>query len=103
MTLNTEGPSLAQIDAHDRATANPAYVNGPTADEIEAEITAHRQAGVELAREFLAAGKQGRAFYELVRSVERQARVAGIAIYPLPLAPMNRLPMLRPGGGEHRG
>lgn len=103
MTVDVPKVNLTWIDEHDRRHADSAYVNGPTAEEIQDEVDAHRRAGIELAREFLAAGRPGRAFYELVRSVERQARVAGVAIYPLPLAPMNRLPMLRQVGGEHRG
>lgn len=79
-TDTTAAADLAAIDAADRHDANPAYVGGPTQAEVEEQVAAHRAAGIAVARSYLAKGMPGRAFYELVRSLERQARVAGISL-----------------------
>ena len=48
---------------------------------IEKLIAECRDHGVQLATELRRAGRPGRALYEIARSVERQARIAGIGTW----------------------
>lgn len=56
----------------------------------ETYIDAERHVGVRKATGLLLARKPGRALYELTRSVERQARIAGLGSHDLqPVCPCN--------------
>lgn len=53
------------------------------ADELERELDEARAYGLAQAQLYYRAGRRGRALYELVRSVERQIRIAGLGSHEI--------------------
>lgn len=49
-------------------------------DGTQVQVDARRRLGVSAAVAHLRGGRPGRAYYELVRSVQEQARLAGIPV-----------------------
>lgn len=52
-------------------------------DQVESYLADQRAEGIRRALDYLVAGQLGRARYELQRSVQRQARIAGLGTLPV--------------------
>lgn len=63
----------------------PPWPNPRPLSEVDHDIEAARLEGLTRAHTYLAQGKPGRAAYELARSVEHQARIAGAGSWTLPI------------------
>jgi len=62
--------------------------NPRTLEDVERDLAEARAYGIEQALRYIGEGRRGRALYELVRSVQRQAVMAGLgtpAILPVSL------------------
>lgn len=78
-----------QID-DDRIAVRLAPGPGRHRRDIEADIAAHMAEGIAKTRAHLAAGRPGRALYELTRSLQAQAKVAGLGLLEIPDVPAVR-------------
>lgn len=84
--MNTVPGGVPRFDL----TVVPAPDQRPSLSEIEQQLGEHRRAGVRRALNHIVAGRPGRAFYTMARSLEFQLRVAELGDVPVsPACPCN--------------
>lgn len=79
-------PSTAMTENNDRVLIRLAPGPGRDPADVEQDLVAQLEYGIAVTREHLLAGRPGRALYELTRSVQAQAKIAGLGTLPIATA-----------------